>query len=104
MSARTRLGQDNRDRTTVAGQPAQESRGRIVKTGDSWDMSAWTAGLKKSAWTGQSREVDLTDKPGQVNQVKTERTGWAEHNRKDRAARTGQLGQDSRKRDRTIRT
>jgi hypothetical protein len=33
MTARTGLGQDNGDRTTVAGQPAQDSRGRIVKTG-----------------------------------------------------------------------
>jgi hypothetical protein len=30
MSARTGLGHDNRDRTTVTGQPAQESR--IVTT------------------------------------------------------------------------
>jgi hypothetical protein len=33
MSARTGLGQDNQDRTTVAGQPAQDSQGRIVKSG-----------------------------------------------------------------------
>ncbi len=33
VTARTRLGQDNRDRTTVAEQPAQDSRDRIVKTG-----------------------------------------------------------------------
>jgi hypothetical protein len=31
MSARTGLGQDDWDRTTVAGQPAQDSHARIVK-------------------------------------------------------------------------
>jgi hypothetical protein len=33
MTARTGLRQNNQDRITVAGQPAQDSWGRIVKTG-----------------------------------------------------------------------
>jgi hypothetical protein len=33
MSTRTGLGQDNRNRKTEAGQPAQNSWGSIVKTG-----------------------------------------------------------------------
>jgi hypothetical protein len=46
MSARTGLGEDNVDRTTVAGQPAQDSWGRIAKTRQlgyiSQDRSDWT--------------------------------------------------------------
>ncbi len=36
--------------------------------------------------------------PGQANLNRTERTGWTEHDRKDRTAGTGQLTEDSQKR------
>ncbi len=59
---------------------------------DSHDRTARTGHLRKSG------EVDLTEKPEQVDLDRTERTGWSEYDRKNRTARTGQLGQDSHKR------
>jgi hypothetical protein len=54
--------------------------------------------LDRTAMTGQPGEDSLTDKPGQVNLDRNERTGWPEHDRKNRSAWTGHLGQDSHKR------
>jgi hypothetical protein len=72
------LEEDNQDRTTVAGQTARngnlgQDRGswdRTTNTGQIWqdnrDGTARTGHLRQDiARTGQSGEVDLTDKPGQ---------------------------------------
>ncbi len=67
MSARTGLGQGTADRTTVAGQLAQESRGTIIKK-DSWDMSAWTGFLKS-----QPGPIRLNRQRGQDGQDMTAR-------------------------------
>jgi hypothetical protein len=68
MTARTGLGQDNRDRIIVARQPSQDSWGRIVKKG--------TAG------TCQPGQARLKNQPGEVS-GQTKRAGCPEHDSKD---------------------
>jgi hypothetical protein len=47
-----RAGEDDGDRTTVVGQPAQYSRGRIVKIGQLGHVSP-----DRLTWTGQTERI-----------------------------------------------
>jgi hypothetical protein len=72
-------GQDSWDRTAMA----------VKLRHDINDMTSVMV-LDKTAQTGQSGQVGLTDQPGQVRQDRTERTGC-----QDMTARTGLWGQVS---------
>jgi hypothetical protein len=107
-ATRTRhRGQDRQYRT--AGKDSRSSNnGRIAITGKSWDRTTKTAQLRQDI----HHRTAVREKPGQDNSDKTAKTGqsgqasrvlsawirqewrgWAEHDSKDRATRTGQLGQ-----------
>jgi hypothetical protein len=58
-----------------------------VKLGhDIWDMTSATP-LNRTAKTGQSDQVSLTDQPGQDKEE-----GMPEHNSKDRTVVTSEVG------------
>jgi hypothetical protein len=78
--------QDNQDSTAGTGQPRQDIR---------TDM---TGHQKRTAGKDQSGQGDLADKPGQASLNRIERTGWPQHDRKDKTAGPGLLRQDSPKR------
>ncbi len=79
------LRQDNCVQTILTGQLRHDIRDRIAGTGQSWKVSG----------TGQ---------PGQVSLDKTGNRGRPKHDRRERAARTDQPGQENLDRIRCSRT
>jgi hypothetical protein len=98
MTARTGLEQDNRDRTTVAGQLAQNSWGTIIKT-----VRLGQDSKDRKAGTCQPGQVGLKfSVEGQTEQ--TERTGHPLHDSKNITARHPGPAAGTGHMDRTVRT
>jgi hypothetical protein len=81
-SSVTACNKDIRDMTNLTGQMGHDSRKQ-----DSWDR---TAGV------GQSGQIGLTGQQRQVDLVRTERKGMAEHDSRDKIAGTVQPRHDVR--------
>jgi hypothetical protein len=98
MARTKQLGQDIRDRTTMAGQPGHDSRNMIGVSGQlgqlAVDRLVWIRNKKthwlepdrkdRTAWKGQSHQDNLFEQPDKVSRGKIVRTGHLKQIREDR--------------------